>query len=217
MWKSSKKEEERTPAPAPAPPPVVAAPVYNPPPPPPAPPLAAAPVAPIVQHKAEVSPKMADIAHIGKSVIIRGELSGSEDLYLDGEVEGSIELKGHSLTIGPNGHIRANVHALEVVIHGRVDGNIRAADRVELKKSAVLAGDIFTQRIMIEDGAFFKGAIDIQKPEAKHEAKVEPKHEAKPEPKKEAAPVAASSAAATSSTGFSSTSTFAQAPLIETK
>ena len=156
---------------------------------------------------------MADIAHIGKSVIIRGELSGSEDLYLDGEVEGSIELKGHSLTIGPNGHIRANVHAQEVVIHGRIDGNIRATDRVELKKSAVLSGDIFTQRIMIEDGAFFKGAIDIQKPDAKGETK----HEVKPEPKKE---VVAAAAATTNAAGFSSTSTFtpaAQAPLIETK
>jgi len=200
MWKSSKKEEERTPAPAPAP-----APAYQPPAPPPAPPVAAVPVvAPVVQPpKTEVQPKMGDIAHIGKSVIIRGELSGSEDLFLDGEVEGSIELKGHALTIGPNGHIKANVHAKEVVVHGRVDGNIRAADRVELKKSAVLSGDIFTQRIMIEDGAYFKGAIDIQKAGA--EVK-----ETKPEPKKEAA------AAST----FSSTSTFtpaAQAPLIETK
>ena len=151
---------------------------------------------------------MADIAHIGKSVVIRGELSGSEDLYLDGEVEGSIDLKGHSLTIGPNGHIRANVHAQEVVIHGRVDGNIRATDRVELKKTAVLAGDIFTQRIMIEDGAFFKGAIDIQKADAKNEPK--------PEPKKEVAATATASTA----TGFTATSTFtpaAQAPLIETK
>jgi cytoskeletal protein CcmA (bactofilin family) len=152
----------------------------------------------------EVSPKMADIAHIGKSVIIRGELSGSEDLYLDGEVEGSIDLKGHSLTIGPNGRVRANVHAQEVVIHGHVDGSIRGADRVELKKTAVLAGDIFTQRIMIEEGAFFKGAVDIQKPEAKHEVK--------PEPRKEAA--------AATSTGASTTPAFtpaAQTPLIETK
>lgn len=116
---------------------------------------------------------MADIAHIGKSVVIRGELSGSEDLFLDGEVEGSIELKGHSLSIGPNGHIRANVQAQEVVIHGRVNGNIRAADRVELKNSAVLSGDIVTQRIVIEDGAFFKGAIDIQKGEIKTEPRKE--------------------------------------------
>ena len=156
---------------------------------------------------------MADIAHIGKSVVIRGELSGSEDLFLDGEVEGSIDLKGHSLTIGPNGHIRANVHAQEVVIHGRVDGNIRGTDRVELKKSAVLAGDIFTQRIMIEDGAFFKGAVDIQKPEAKTEAR--------PEPRRETAAAAASSStfspSPTSSFTPAAQAAPAQTPLIETK
>jgi len=114
----------------------------------------------------------ADVAHIGKSVLVKGELSGSEDLYLDGEVEGSIELPGHSLVIGPNGRVRANVHAKEVVVHGKVDGNLRATEKVELKKSALLNGDIFTQRIIIEDGAFFKGAIDIQKvAETKSESK----------------------------------------------
>ncbi len=112
----------------------------------------------------------ADVAHIGKSVIVKGELSGSEDLYLDGEVEGSIELKGHSLIIGPHGRVRANVHARDVVVHGKVDGNLHASERVELKKSAVLAGDIFTQRIAIEDGAYFKGGIDLHKTDAKEPA-----------------------------------------------
>src|SRR3954470_9522190 len=105
----------------------------------------------------------ADVAHIGKSVLIKGELSGSEDLYLDGEVEGNIELRDHSLTVGPNGRIRPNVHARDIVVHGKVDGNLNGSERVELKKSAVLTGDITTQRIMIEDGAFFKGSIDIKK------------------------------------------------------
>ena len=104
-----------------------------------------------------------DVAHIGKSVVVKGELSGSEDLYVDGEVEGSIELRDHNLTVGPNGRIRANITAKEIVIHGRVDGNITGKDRVELRKSAVLAGDIVTQRILIEDGAYFKGGIDISK------------------------------------------------------
>ena len=104
-----------------------------------------------------------DVAHIGKSVVVKGELSGSEDLYVDGEVEGSIELRDHNLTVGPNGRIRANITAKEIVIHGRVDGNITSKDRVELRKSAVLAGDIVTQRILIEDGAYFKGGIDISK------------------------------------------------------
>src|SRR3954466_15247632 len=114
-----------------------------------------------------------DVAHIGKSVLIRGELSGSEDLYLDGEVEGSIDLKEHSLTIGPHGRVRANVMARDVVVHGKVDGNIQGTERVELKRSSVLVGDIATQRIIIEDGAFFKGAIDIKKDAPKAAPKVE--------------------------------------------
>jgi len=113
-----------------------------------------------------------DVAHIGKSVIIKGELSGSEDLYLDGEVEGNIDLRNHNLVVGPNGRVRANVFAKDVVIHGKVDGNVTGVEKVELKKSAVLNGDIGTQRIVIEDGAFFKGSIDIRKHE-KTEQKVQ--------------------------------------------
>lgn len=131
-----------------------------------------------------------EVAHIGKSVVIKGELSGSEDLYLDGEVEGSVELRGHSLTIGPNGRVRANIHAREVIIHGRVDGKVHGIERVELKKTSTLAGDIVTQRIVIEDGAFFKGAIDIEK--ATGTTKTEPSAE----PKREVAPVAPSVSAA---------------------
>jgi cytoskeletal protein CcmA (bactofilin family) len=116
-----------------------------------------------------------DIATIGKSVVVKGELSGSEDLYVDGHVEGSITLRGQSLTIGPNGRVRANVEARNVILHGQVDGNITASDRVELRKSASLKGDIATARIAIDDGAYFKGTIDIQKQEA---AKVETKPQA---------------------------------------
>ena len=112
-----------------------------------------------------------DIAHIGKSVVVRGELSGSEDLFVDGEVEGSIELRGNSLTIGPNGRVRANVNARDIVVQGKVDVNLRATDRVDLKKSALVTGDIITQRIAIEDGAFFKGSVDIQRQDAKPESK----------------------------------------------
>jgi cytoskeletal protein CcmA (bactofilin family) len=121
----------------------------------------------------KASPYSADVAHIGKSVLIRGELSGSEDLYLDGEVEGSIDLRDHSLIVGPHGRVRANVHAKDVVVHGKVDGNIHGIEKVELKKSAVLVGDISTQRIVIEDGAYFKGSIDIQKDTAKKETRRE--------------------------------------------
>jgi cytoskeletal protein CcmA (bactofilin family) len=111
--------------------------------------------------KTRVEPLRSEVAaYIGKSVVIKGELSGSEDLYLDGEVQGTIELNNHSLVVGPNGRVHANIRAREVVVHGRVDGNITASERVELRKSCVLSGDISTRRIVIEDGAFFKGAID---------------------------------------------------------
>ena len=115
-----------------------------------------------------------EVAHIGKSVLVKGELSGSEDLYLDGEVEGSVELHGHNLTVGPNGKVRAHIRARDVVVHGKVDGNVNA-DRVELKKSAIHVGNIVTQRVIVEDGAFFKGSIDIQR-----EEKAEAKPAAKP-------------------------------------
>lgn len=138
----------------------------------------------------------AEVAHIGKTVLVKGELSGTEDLYLDGEVEGSIELRDHSLVIGPHGKVRAHIHAKDVVVHGKVDGNIKGTERVELKKSAVLSGDIFTQRIIIEDGAFFKGAIDIQKEGA---AKTAPKREASVGTAAAAAPSYSASPAASSS------------------
>ena len=160
MWKSVRKEDERPATPAPQPAPSVAAP----------PAVSPKEVKPLMDTP-KIDSYRADVAHIGKSVLVKGELSGSEDLYLDGEVEGSIDLRGHSLTIGPNGRVRANVNARDVVVHGKVEGNLRAADRVELKKSAILVGDIFTQRIVIEDGAFFKGGIDIQKAETKLEQK----------------------------------------------
>ncbi len=150
----------------------------------------------------------AEVAHIGKSVLVKGELSGSEDLYLDGEVEGNIELRDHSLIVGPHGRIRANVHARDVVVHGKVDGNIQGTERVELKKSAVLVGDISTQRIIIEDGAFFKGSIDIQK-----ETPVR-----QPESKRELAMAAAASYSSSTSSGSSaSTATSAQSSLLEKK
>jgi cytoskeletal protein CcmA (bactofilin family) len=115
----------------------------------------------------------ADVGHIGKSVVLRGELTGNEDLYLDGEVEGNINLRDHKLVIGPNGKIKATISARDVVVHGRVEGNINSTERVELKRSCSLTGDVTTQRIVIEDGAFFKGAIDIKEHKEPHESKVE--------------------------------------------
>jgi len=129
------------------------------------------------------TPKSGEFAHIGKSVVIKGELSGSEDLYVDGTVEGAIQLQGNNLVIGPNGHVHADVNAKGVVIQGKLEGNIRASDRAELRKSAVILGDIVTQRIAIEDGAYFKGKVEIQregaKPNPVSATRAEPQVEAK--------------------------------------
>ena len=113
-------------------------------------------------------PKAPDAARgemifIGKSVVIKGELSCGEDLYIDGQVEGTIDPKGNRLTIGPNGRVKANVTARVVVVQGKLEGNIQASDRVDLKQSAVVMGDIATHRISIDDGASFKGSLNIQK------------------------------------------------------
>jgi cytoskeletal protein CcmA (bactofilin family) len=107
-----------------------------------------------------------DVGHIGKSVVIRGELTGNEDLYLDGEIEGNIDLRDHRLVIGPNGKIKATITARDIVVHGRVEGNVSARERVELRKNCNVVGDLSTERIVIEDGAFFKGSIDIKEARA---------------------------------------------------
>ena len=107
------------------------------------------------------------LAQIGKSVVVKGELSGSEDLYVDGQVEGSITLKGNSLTVGPNGQVKASVDAKGVVVQGKLDGNIQASDRVDLRKSAIVTGDISAQRISIEEGAYLKGKVEIHRSDAK--------------------------------------------------
>ena len=100
-----------------------------------------------------------EVAHIGKSVVIKGDLSGSEDLFLDGEVEGTIDLKQNAITIGPNGKVNAKVGAKSVIVEGKLQGNITASERVEIRESATVTGDIVTKRIMIAEGAFFKGSV----------------------------------------------------------
>jgi cytoskeletal protein CcmA (bactofilin family) len=107
------------------------------------------------------------LAQIGKSVVVKGELSGSEDLYVDGHVEGTIALKSNNLTVGPNGQVKASVDAKGVVVQGKLEGNIQASERVELRKSASVTGDIATQRISIEEGAFLKGKVDIHRTDIK--------------------------------------------------
>jgi cytoskeletal protein CcmA (bactofilin family) len=127
------------------------------------------------------APKTAEFAHIGKSVVIKGELSGSEDLYVDGVVEGTIQLQGNNLVVGPNGNVRAAIHAKGVVVQGKVEGDIRGTERAELRKSAVVVGDIFTQRIAIEDGAYFKGKVDVQREAARSATAGASKPEIQPE------------------------------------
>lgn len=108
-------------------------------------------------------------ASIGKSLTIKGEVSGSESLFIDGRVEGSISLAGNRVSVGRNGTVTANITAREVVVMGKVKGNLTASDRVEIRNEGSLIGDVVAQRIVIEDGAYFKGGIDIRKPGQKPE------------------------------------------------
>lgn len=126
-------------------------------------------------------------AQIGKSLHMKGEITGSEDLLIDGEVEGTIVLEDNSLTIGPNGNVQANVKAKSIVVLGHLTGNVRCSERVEIRKTGLLEGDLSTARIVIEDGAVFRGSIDIVKA-------VEPERSV-PVVHKAAAPVPVSSAA----------------------
>jgi cytoskeletal protein CcmA (bactofilin family) len=103
-------------------------------------------------------------ATIGKSLFVKGEVSGSESLFVDGKVEGTINLPGNRVTVGRNGQVAANITAREVVVLGKVRGNIQASDRVDIRSEGSLTGDVAAARISIEDGAYFKGGIDIRKP-----------------------------------------------------
>jgi cytoskeletal protein CcmA (bactofilin family) len=106
-------------------------------------------------------------ATIGKAVMVKGQIFSREDLVIDGEVEGTVELHEHKLTVGPNGKVAAGVKAREIVVLGSIHGNVEAADKIDIRKDAKLVGDIKTARIVIEDGAYFKGSIDITKGESK--------------------------------------------------
>lgn len=109
-----------------------------------------------------VTPSTAS-ARLGPSLHVKGEISGSEDLHIDGSVEGQITLEDRKLTIGSTAKLTADVSAREVVIYGNVKGNLRAKDRIEIKKDGSVVGDLTTARIMIEDGAYFKGSIEIDR------------------------------------------------------
>jgi|SRR5579883_2346069 len=131
-------------------------------------------------------------AVIGKSVVLKGQIVSREDLYIDGDVEGSVELPEHRLTVGMHGRVQAGIKAREIVIVGTVNGNAEASDKIDIRKEAKMTGDLKTARIVIEDGAYFKGSIDITRtdaPAAKKPAQA-------PQPQPQAAPAPAPAAAA---------------------
>jgi cytoskeletal protein CcmA (bactofilin family) len=125
---------------------------------------AATPVRPAPATGTATAASTGEQATIGKSLIIKGELSGSESLFIDGKVEGTINLPGNRVTVGRNGQVAANILAREIVVLGKVRGNCQASDRVDIRSEGSLTGDVIAARISIEDGAFFKGGIDIRKP-----------------------------------------------------
>ena len=146
MWKPT-NQTSPTPNPTPEPPRT-----YTPPTPEP----------PAATRPAAVTPQ--EQATLGKSLVIKGEVTGSESLYIDGRVEGSINLPGNRVTVGRNGVVSANISAREIVILGKVRGNMTASDRFDIRSEGSLTGDIIAQRVSIEEGAYFKGGIDIRKP-----------------------------------------------------
>lgn len=129
-------------------------------------------------------------ATIGKAVMVKGQIFSREDLVIDGEVEGTVELQEHRLTVGPNGKVAAGIKAREIVVLGAIHGNVEATDKIDIRKDAKLVGDIKTARIVIEDGAYFKGSIDITKQETTKPAQQQQQQQP-PKPAQQA-PLAAS-------------------------
>ncbi len=138
-------------------------------------PAAAMSESPLVRTSLAASASAEQAATIGKSLVIKGEVTGSESLYIDGRVEGTINLPGNRVTVGRNGQVSANVTAREVVVQGRIVGNVTASDRLDVRSEGSLTGDVVAQRISVEDGAFFKGKIDIRRPAEKAGPSSEPK------------------------------------------
>jgi cytoskeletal protein CcmA (bactofilin family) len=132
---------------------------------PPTPAAAPPPVRPVEEHRPAPPPPVerASRAILGKSLILKAQISGAEDLFVDGQLEGAIELKGHNLTIGSNGKVKADVVAKNVYVEGTLEGNVQAGEKIEIRKTGSLRGDLTTAGVTIEDGAYFKGSIDIIK------------------------------------------------------
>ena len=149
---------------------------------------AAVPVASNVQPSTPVAQQAEprrierDLVNIGKSVVIKGELSGSEDLTIEGHVEGKIELKDHLLTIGPNGRIKAQVFAKAVIVLGEVNGNVTASEKVDIRDGGSVDGDIVSPRVAIAEGAHFRGSVDMQRKGASASASSSPSASTKSTP-----------------------------------
>jgi cytoskeletal protein CcmA (bactofilin family) len=126
---------------------------------------AAAPANSYTPVKPATSPM--DQAHIGRSLVIKGEVTGSEALFIDGRVEGTVSFPDNRVTIGRNGTVAANITAKEVVIMGKVQGNVDCADRLDIRNEGMLAGDVITHRISVEEGAILKGGVEVRNPEKK--------------------------------------------------
>lgn len=116
-------------------------------------------------------------ATIGRSLVIKGEVSGSESLFIDGRVEGTINFPGNRVTIGRNGSVAANITANEVVIMGKVQGNVDCADRLDIRNEGLLAGDVITHRISVEEGAILKGGVEVRNPEKKDQKAQKEQHQ----------------------------------------
>src|SRR5580704_11833837 len=123
------------------------------------------------------TPVARDLACLGASLTIKGQITGDEDLQIEGKVEGPISLQGHRLTVGRSARLQSEVSAREVVVYGHASGNLHARERVEIKKDGEVVGDITTSRISIEDGAYFKGHIEIERPKSRVDSKSEAESE----------------------------------------
>ncbi|MGZ4812948.1 MAG: bactofilin family protein [Terriglobales bacterium] len=124
-----------------------------------------------------------DQANIGRTLVIKGEVTGAESLFIDGRVEGTISFPDNRVTIGRNGNVAANITAKEVVIMGKVQGNVEASDRLDIRSEGLLSGDVITHRISVEEGAILKGGVEVRSPEKKEQKNQAQAHN-KPEPAK---------------------------------
>jgi cytoskeletal protein CcmA (bactofilin family) len=125
----------------------------------------AAPSAGYTPVKTATSPM--DQANIGRTLVIKGEVTGAESLFIDGRVEGTISFPDNRVTVGRNGNVAANITAKEVVIMGKVTGNVECADRLDIRSEGMLSGDVITHRISVEEGAILKGGVEVRNPEKK--------------------------------------------------